>query len=377
MRLFSDASASISDPHLRRAFLLAERGRGTTAPNPMVGCVIVHEGEVVGEGFHERAGDPHAEVRALEAAGERARGSTVYVTLEPCAHHGRTPPCTDALRAAGVGAVIIGTPDTTVEAAGGAEVLRAAGIAVSFAEDPAPFEELNEAWLARSTTGLPWVHVKVATTLDGKVSLAEGVRTAISGPESARITMRLRAAADAVCVGARTAAIDDPALTVRDADGRDVERQPLRIVLARDTVDLTPRLFTDARGPVAVVCHEGALTERLPAEVDLIEYPRADGIRGALSAIAAAGVDRLFIEPGPRLFTALWDEGLVDEFVHVQAGGLGGTDAPGMYNGVRIGTDATLLDAARPLESGVVGDDVVTVWRPLRGRVASPRKEGR
>ena len=377
MRLFSDVSASITDPYLRRAFQLAERGRGTTAPNPIVGCVVVEDGEIAGEGHHERAGGPHAEVRALEAAGKRAHGATVYVTLEPCAHHGLTPPCTDALRAAGVGEVVIGMPDPTVQASGGASVLKEAGIAVAFAPDPAPFEELNAAWLTRVATGLPWVQAKVATTLDGKVALTEGVRTVITGGESARLTMRLRAAADAVCVGVGTAAVDDPALTVRGADGRDVERQPLRIVLARDTVDLSPRLFTDGRGPVAIVCHEGACTDDLPEGIELIEYAGADGLHGALAGIARAGVDRLFVEPGPRLLTALWDAALIDEFVHIQAGGMGGLEAPGMYSGVRGNAGEILMSDVYALESGIAGSDSVTVWRPRQRRFTSARREGR
>ncbi|HEY5506558.1 MAG TPA: bifunctional diaminohydroxyphosphoribosylaminopyrimidine deaminase/5-amino-6-(5-phosphoribosylamino)uracil reductase RibD, partial [Coriobacteriia bacterium] len=200
-RHFGDPYAVVAEPHLRRACELAERGRGTTAPNPVVGCVLVRDGEVVGEGWHERAGGPHAEAAALADAGDAARGATAFVTLEPCAHVGRTPSCADALVRAGVARVVIGAPDPTRLAGGGAGTLRQAGIDVSFADDPRPFHELDVEWTHRQRTGRPFLRVKVALTLDGRPALLEGARSALTGEAARAFTMRLRARADAVLVG--------------------------------------------------------------------------------------------------------------------------------------------------------------------------------
>lgn len=377
MRLFSDASASINDQFLRHAFRLAERGRGRTAPNPIVGSVVVSHGEIIGEGFHDRAGGPHAEVVALAEAGERARGATVYVTLEPCSHYGATPPCTSALIEAGVSAVVIGATDPTHVAGGGATVLADAGIDVTFAEDPQPFIGLTEAWRTRVATGLPWVQVKAASSLDGALALAEETRSAITGAGGREVTMRLRAAADAVCIGARTARIDAPALTVRDADGRVAGRQPLRIVLARSEVDPGLPLFGDGLGPVAIVCHDDVAPAGLPAEVDVIGYAADEGIRGALRAIAARGVDHLLIETGPRLLTALWDGHHIDELVTVHAGGMAGTRAPRMYRGGGASGANVLVTPMYAVESGVADQDAVTVWRPDERPGRAARQEGR
>ncbi|MBS3956310.1 MAG: bifunctional diaminohydroxyphosphoribosylaminopyrimidine deaminase/5-amino-6-(5-phosphoribosylamino)uracil reductase RibD [Clostridiales bacterium] len=377
MRLFSDVSSTVADPHLRRAYQLAERGRGRTAPNPMVGCVLVRDGVVIGEGYHESEGGPHAEIAALRSAGRMAHGADAYVTLEPCAHHGRTPPCADALIAARVARVFIGMPDPTPLAQGGARRLAEAGVEVTFADDPAPFETLNDPWLTRVASGLPWVQVKVASSLDGALTLADGIRSEITGPGGLAVTMRLRAAADAVLVGARTAEIDKPTLTVRDSDGIDAPHQPLRIVLARDHVPAMVPLFDDARGPVALACHARTAVSGPPETVRLLEYLPSEGVSGALKAIAHCGVDRLLVEAGPRLLTALWDGDLIDELVIVHAGGMAGVSAPGMYLG-DVGNVASRL--TRPMyavESGVAGTDAVSVWRPKERREGVAGKEGR
>ena len=215
VRLFSDVASRVQDPFLSRAVTLAERGRGSTAPNPVVGCVIVTDGRIVGEGFHPRAGDPHAEVFALREAGPDARGADVYVTLEPCSHFGKTPPCADALIAAGLARVIIGMRDPNPGSADGAKRLRAAGIRVEFARDPEPFMALVEGWLKRIAVGIPFVTAKLALSLDAHGAFRAGERAAITGASGAAVTRLLRSAADAVLVSASTVIADDPALTVR------------------------------------------------------------------------------------------------------------------------------------------------------------------
>jgi diaminohydroxyphosphoribosylaminopyrimidine deaminase/5-amino-6-(5-phosphoribosylamino)uracil reductase len=364
LRLFSDASSRVIDPFLRRAFVLAESGRGTTSPNPVVGCVIVREGVVVGEGFHERAGGPHAEVVALLHAGERARGATAYVTLEPCNHTGRTGPCTAALTEAGVSRVIVGMPDPNPEVEGGGAVaLRQGGIDVVFAEDPTPFEEQNEAWLHWMRSGRPWLQAKVALTLDGRTAAASGVRTRITGEGAASVTSRLRAAADAVLVGAATVASDDPALTARDAAGASLARQPLRVVLARGAAPAHDRkVFTDGAARTLLLAEKGSgITP--PSGVAFQEYPADDGIRGALEALGERDVTRLLVEPGPRLFSALWDADLIDELVLAQAGGVLGAQAAALYGGALHHGAEHVVARMRPVEAGIAGEDVVTVWR--------------
>ena len=374
MRLFSDVSTHIDDPWLRRAFTLAERGRGTTAPNPIVGCVIVSDGVVVGEGYHERAGEPHAEVVALRHAGEAARGATAYVTLEPCNHHGRTPPCTEALLDAGIARVVIGMTDPNPQVGGGgAAMLRDAGVDVTLAADARPFEEQNESWIAFARTGRPFVRVKLALSLDGHPALAPGRRSAITGASGAEVTRRLRSQADAVLVGASTARVDDPALTARQSDGTLLGRQPQRVILAR--TDLPPassRVFTDRVAPTLVlVPAELAARARdtVSDVVEIVEFDAEEGIGSALRVLGARGVVDLLVEPGPHLFTSLWEGKLVDELVTVHAGGMAGTAAPGLFLGHPdvTGPPADVLaHRAVPVEAGIVGDVCVTVWRPAR-----------
>ncbi len=366
MRLFSDVSASIEDPYLRRAHELAVHGIGRTSPNPAVGCVIVSGGEVVGEGWHESAGGPHAEIIALRQAGERAADATAYVTLEPCTHQGRTPPCTDALIEAGVATVVMGMHDPHAIASGGAEILRSFGVRVRFCDDSAPFAALNEGWLKHLSTGLPWVTAKVAVSLDGKIARAEGVRTAMSASGSRSITMRLRSMADAVMVGARTANIDDPSLTARDPNGDLVERQPVRVVVCRDLIPSTSSLLSDDVGPVVLlVPRQRAADVPAPAAgVQVMPYDSSEGLSSALAVLADAGIRRLLIEPGPYLMASLWQSGLIDELVLIHAGGFAGSHAPGIYPGEGEGTLHELYRSLAAVEAGVVAGDAVTVWRP-------------
>jgi diaminohydroxyphosphoribosylaminopyrimidine deaminase / 5-amino-6-(5-phosphoribosylamino)uracil reductase len=289
---------------LERALELAERGRGTTRPNPVVGAVVVQDGRVVGEGWHERKGGPHAEVVALEAAGGRARGATLYVTMEPCAHHGSTAPCTEAVIAAGIAKVVAGSRDPNPEAAGGLEVLRAAGVEAEHVDSFAARAQ-NEAWRTWISRQRPFVILKLALTLDGRVALA-GERW-ISGEESRRHVHRLRAQMDAVAVGMGTVRTDDPQLTARDVDA---ERQPRRLAFGR--------------GPLPT-----------GSELEL----RSAGLEQELAALAGDGVQSLLLEGGPTLAESFLRADLVDKlllFVAPWAGGTGPMFAPNLDAAVRL-----------------------------------------
>jgi len=266
--------------YLRRALELAERGRGTTYPNPVVGAVVVRDGEIVGEGWHERKGGPHAEVNALAAAGERARGATLYVTLEPCSHHGSTPPCTEAVLAAGVTRVVAASLDPNEEAAGGLELLREHGVEVEHASS---FEARaqNEGWRTWVSLRRPFVTYKVATTVDGRVTIP-GSRW-VTGEASRRLVHELRAASDAVAVGMGTVRADAPVLTARDVGAT---RQPRRLAFGR--------------GPLP----QGS-------ELEL----RSGPLREELTSLAAEGVQSLLLEGGPTLATAFLAEDLVDKLL--------------------------------------------------------------
>ncbi|GAB4274635.1 MAG: bifunctional diaminohydroxyphosphoribosylaminopyrimidine deaminase/5-amino-6-(5-phosphoribosylamino)uracil reductase RibD [Coriobacteriia bacterium] len=372
MFLFSDASRRVEDPWLREAYRLAERGRGRTSPNPVVGCVVVKDATIIGRGFHEVAGGPHAEVVALREAGEAARGSHVAVTLEPCNHRGRTPPCTEALLDAGVASVTIGMRDPNPGVTGGgADRLRAAGVRVSFADDASPFEEQNMEWVHWLSTGAPWVRVKLAVSLDGRVSLRPAERTVITGRGGRRVTMRLRAASDAVVVGANTLKVDRPSLTVRDDSGTLAQHQPCRVVLSQVTVpDADSPLFSDGAGPVKVL-----LSDAVPLDgasqihatgAEVLAYPASAGLAGAMEALGRDGHVSVLVEPGPNLFSALWDADLIDELFVVTAGGIAGASAPGVYPFEHEAAGDELERRMMPVEAGVSSESAVSVWRRAR-----------
>jgi len=280
---------------LDRALDLAERGRGTTHPNPVVGAVVERDGEIVGEGWHERAGLPHAEIVALERAGGRARGATMYVTLEPCAHHGRTPPCADAVVAAGIARVVIGAADPDPRTDGrGIARLRDAGVEVEVVDDPRARRQ-NEAWRTWARSGRPFVTLKIAATLDGRVAIP-GSRW-VTGEESRRVVHELRAASDAVAVGMGTVRADRPALTARDVGAK---RQPRRLAFGR--------------GPLP----EGV-------DLELVDAPLAE----ALGRLAAEDVQSLLLEGGPTLAAAFLREDLVDRLLLFVAPAVAG-DGPGI-----------------------------------------------
>jgi diaminohydroxyphosphoribosylaminopyrimidine deaminase/5-amino-6-(5-phosphoribosylamino)uracil reductase len=353
--------------HMRRALLLAERGRGRTAPNPVVGAVLVRAGRVVGEGWHRAAGRAHAEVEALSRAGARARGATLYVTLEPCAHWGRTPPCTDALIAAGIARCVVAFRDPDPRVNGrGLRKLRAAGVRVEVGLLADEARAALAGYRRAQERGLPRITWKVAASLDGRIADARGHSRWITGVAARADGHRLRAASDAIVIGAGTAGADDPQLTAR-AGARARAVQPLRVIVdSRLSLPRSLRLFRPplARGtvvactPAAPVAHErwlaarGVAVWRLPAR----------GGRVALEALAARlareGRHEVLLEGGARLGAALLGAGLVQRLVLYAApivlgGGLAWCD----------GLDRTLADAPRGRIASHerVGDDLCVV----------------
>ncbi|MDN5864558.1 MAG: bifunctional diaminohydroxyphosphoribosylaminopyrimidine deaminase/5-amino-6-(5-phosphoribosylamino)uracil reductase RibD [Gammaproteobacteria bacterium] len=305
--------------YMRRALRLAVRGKRTSAPNPAVGCVLVKDGRIVGEGFHAWAGEAHAEIRALDAAGEAASGATAYVTLEPCSHHGRTPPCTGALIGAGVGRVVVAMRDWNPKVNGaGLSRLRAAGIATSEGLYEQESQSLNRGFFRRISDGRPWLTLKVAASLDGKSALADGGSRWVTGPVARAAVHRSRARAGAVLTGIGTVLADDPALNVRLPG---TARQPLRVIL--DSKLRTPpdaRLFGADGGPVHIFCTRKALDRRHPLENAgaTVHDVEADsqgkvGIDAVLRALAALQVNDIYAECGPTLAGVLLAAEAVDE----------------------------------------------------------------
>jgi diaminohydroxyphosphoribosylaminopyrimidine deaminase / 5-amino-6-(5-phosphoribosylamino)uracil reductase len=299
-----------------RALELARRGRGLVQPNPLVGAVLVRAGAIVGEGWHRACGGDHAEVDALRAAGAAARGATLYVTLEPCAHHGRTPPCTDAIIAAGVGRVVYAAADPNPAARGGAELLRAAGIEVLDGVERDAARVLNASFFHRIEVGTPFLALKLAVSLDGRIAAGPGERTAITGAEALRETHHLRADHDAVLVGAGTARTDDPLLTVRDVP---VRTPPVRVVLDT-TASLDPGarlVVTIDQAPVWLLCADDAPAHRVRALEDagvrVITVQRAGprvDLHAASAALGGAGVHSILVEGGGAIASALLAAGL-------------------------------------------------------------------
>jgi len=346
---------------MRRALDLASRGWGQTAPNPMVGAVVVRGDEVVGEGWHARFGEAHAEVMALRAAGERARGATMYVTLEPCNHHGKTPPCSNALVAAGVQRVVAATRDPSPAARGGAERLTEHAIAVDFGVEEAAARELNAVFFHALTSARPWVTLKLATSLDGAIADAQRTRGWLTNELSRREVHRMRAGSDAVAVGLGTVEHDDPALTVREVDAPRIA--PARVVFDREArIPLESTLVRTAREtPVVVVA---AAPPRARADalrqagVTVIE---ANTMSEALAALKAHGVRALLVEGGARLSGALLTDALVDRLVIFQAPIVLG---PGALNAFAHVPAATVAHVKRLaiVDRQTLGDDVMTTY---------------
>ena len=321
--------------HMARALQLAARGRYGAHPNPMVGCVIVRDGAVVGEGWHALAGEAHAEINALDAAGDAARGATAYVTLEPCAHHGKTPPCADALVEAGIGRVVVAMQDPYEEVAGrGLARLLEAGIDAEVGLMQAAAEALNEGFIARVTRGRPFVRLKIAASLDGATAMASGESQWITGPEARRDVQSLRARSGAIMTGIGTVQADDPLLTVRDIDTHG--RQPLRVVL-----DSRLRMSPQARmlslpGETLVCCtagHDDASLAAAGAEV-LVCGAHGDVVNvfEVLAALAEREVNEVLVEAGHRLAGYLLEKDLVDELVIYQSPHIMGSNTRGMFS---------------------------------------------
>ncbi len=301
---------------MRRALALAERGRGSVEPNPLVGAVVVRDGQLVGEGWHERYGQAHAEVNALTAASEAARGATLYVTLEPCCHHGKTPPCTEAILRAGVGRVVAAMLDPFPQVAGqGAALLRAADVTVEADVLEAEARRLNAPYLTLLRTGRPYVHAKWAMTLDGKIATRIGDSKWISGTDSRRRVHELRGRMDGILVGIGTALADDPQLTARPPG----PRTATRIVLdSRCRLPLTSHLATTARTiPTLIVATEAASSESVAALAAVgCEVLRLPDVRALLEELGRRRMTNLLVEGGSGVLGSFLDIKMIDE-IHV------------------------------------------------------------
>ena len=365
--------------YMARALKLAELGLYTTDPNPRVGCVLVKDDRIVGEGFHRRAGELHAERIALAAAGEAARGSTAYVTLEPCCHHGRTPPCTDALIAAGVAEVVSAMQDPNPKVSGqGNAHLAAAGIATRcglFEEEAAA---LNPGFIRRMQTGRPFVRCKLAMSLDGRTAMSSGESQWITSEVARRDVQRLRARSSAILTGIGTVLADDPSLNVRlgpgELPGTDDDyppHQPLRVVL-----DSGLRMLADARllslpGGTWIVCagsdpERQAALEAVGARIEIVPGERGRAsLAGALERLAACEVNEVLIESGPKLAGTALREALVDELIIYVAPHLMGHEGRALVNLPGLTTMADRLELefvdVRP-----VGTDLRITARPMR-----------
>ncbi|GJG87643.1 riboflavin biosynthesis protein RibD [Gemmatimonadetes bacterium T265] len=363
--------------HMRRALRLARRGWGRVAPNPLVGAVVVRDGAVVGEGWHAEYGGPHAEVVALAAAGDAARGATVYVTLEPCNHWGRTPPCVDALLAAGVSRVVVAAADPHPIASGGAERLRAAGVVVDVGVLGAPAVELNAPFFFDVTGGTrPWITLKLAVSIDGAVADHTREPAWLTGARSRRVVHRMRAGHDAIAVGIGTALADDPALTVRDVPPPRVA--PLRVVFDRGArLPATSGLVRGAGAvPTCVVCAPDAPVDRRDVlERAGVRVVVAESLVVGCEALRASGLRSLLVEGGAGLAGALWAADLVDRLVTFQAPVVLGAGALHAFASApaQRGRGARRLPVAR---RRVLGDDLLTTYAvhpvPTRPAVSSP-----
>jgi diaminohydroxyphosphoribosylaminopyrimidine deaminase / 5-amino-6-(5-phosphoribosylamino)uracil reductase len=348
---------TLHERFMKQALGLARKGAGRVSPNPMVGALVVRGGAVVGAGYHRLFGGPHAEVYALEQAGELARGADMYVTLEPCAHTGKTPPCADALVRAGVGRVFVGMADPNPLVGGrGMKKLRAAGIAVESGILESECRRLNESFLKFITTGMPFVALKAAVTLDGRIATRTGDSKWITCPESRRFSHRLRSEADAVMVGSGTVLADDPQLTVRL--GKKAGKQPLRVIVdGRLRIPLSSQVVQPehAAGTMIVTRPDGAATAKAgklkALGVRVLACPQKRGrvdMRRLLKKLAARGIASVLIEGGAELAASALAGGVVDKvYVFYAPKILGGRQAVGMIGGTgpsRIAEAVNIID---------------------------------
>jgi diaminohydroxyphosphoribosylaminopyrimidine deaminase/5-amino-6-(5-phosphoribosylamino)uracil reductase len=346
---------------MRRALTLAKKGWGQTAPNPMVGAVVVKDGVVVGEGHHTSYGAPHAEVEALRAAGERARGATVYVTLEPCAHVGKTPPCVDALIAAGVARVVVATRDTSPTAAGGADRLRAAGIDVTFDVEGVAARELNAPFFHALVSDRPWISLKLALSIDGAIADASRGPAWLTGKKARREVHKLRAGSDAVAVGLGTVRADNPDLTVRDAPPPRVP--PARVVFTRrGQLPLTSGLaMTATEVPTIIVAESVDLAHARRLKGMGVEVVAATSLEEGLRALRQRGIRSMLVEGGAGLSGALLGANLVDRLIIFQAPVmLGAGSLPGFESAPpTAAAGARRFPIVRRVE---LDDDLMTVY---------------
>lgn len=361
---------AIDHMHMAEALRLAERGLTTTQPNPRVGCVIAHGSDVVGRGWHARAGQPHAEVHALCEAGEAARGATAYVTLEPCAHHGRTPPCADALVAAGVARVVAACADPFPQVAGaGMARLAAAGIATATGLMHEAARELNRGFFSRIERSRPWLRLKLASSLDGRTALADGRSFWITGEAARGDVARWRARSSALLTGAGTVRADNPHLTVRLPAPEQLFVAPLRVVLDTRLDALPPHahLF-DAEAPTLVLHAENARPAHAGyARVECLPVPAIDGrldLAAVLALLATRGCNEVQVEAGATLGGALFDAGLVDELLLYLAPVLLGNEARPL---LQLPALATMNERwrLRTLDRRLLGEDLRLLLRPI------------
>lgn len=355
--------------HMARALELARKGFYTTDPNPNVGCVIVApNGTVLAEGWHQKAGEAHAEIHALKGAAGDAAGATVYVTLEPCSHHGRTPPCADALVAAGVAKVICAMQDPNPQVAGaGLERLRAAGIETACGLMEAEARELNRGFVKRMQTGRPWVSTKLAVSMDGRTALKSGASKWITGAAARADVQRLRAGSSALLTGIGTVLADDPRLDVRDSAAefafqphRIVADSSLRMPLAAAMLSTggPVRIFhsTDNAGREQELSRRNVLCQRLPAKDGRVD------LAAILEVLGSNGCNRLLVEAGPTLNGALLQADLLDEIIVYQAAAIMGADARGMFACTGINTMQDLVPL-RLVDVRHLGDDLRLTYR--------------
>lgn len=355
---------ALDHQHMAHALRLAERAAYTARPNPMVGCVIARDEVVVGEGWHQRTGGPHAEVFALRQAGEQARGATAYVTLEPCAHHGRTPPCALALIDAGVSRVVAAMRDPFPKVDGGGFVLlREAGIEVAEGLMAAQARELNHGFLSRIERGRPWVRVKLAASLDGRTAMADGSSKWITGAAAREDVQHWRARAGAILTGAATVLADDPMLTVRLADTEVLP--PLRVVLDARLRSLECARVREGGAPSLYV-HDAAVSPPDAADAEFASVPSHDGrldLGAVLTLLAERGINEVHTEAGATLAGALLAGGWVDELLLYQAPTLLGEQGLPLLSGLGIHA----MDQQRRMrvvDQRLVGSDLRLLLRP-------------
>jgi len=357
----SPRAAREGESLMRRALELALEGWGQTAPNPMVGAVVVRDGQIVGEGYHARFGEAHAEVMALRAAGDQAKGATLYVTLEPCRHQAKTPPCTDAILAAGIRRVVMAVADPTRAAGGGAAVLRERGVEVESGMLEAEARELNAPFLHAVASDVPWTTLKLAVSIESAISSARGTTSWLTSPESRAAVHRLRAGHDAIAVGVGTVLADDPRLTVRDV-------RPPRVPLKRVIFDRTLRtplesvvVATARETPTLVVTADASTTRAAALRAVGVQVIPASDLRDGFRQLRTAGIRSLIVEGGATIAGVVLAEKLVHRLVIFQTPVALGPDALHAFDGA---LPSVLRDLERypVLHRITLGPDVMTTY---------------